>query len=142
MPYFLINETPIRIKNIQEDPQLQRPAKPIIGANGSHVNYLGDAGTQLTIEGRSNETEHNNIKKLYKLSQKVTVTSPSSARYNGYYHITKFTATENKPDKFTINITLQKHFTFNVKRTDFVNYVIKPKTSSSEITVGETWDVD
>ena len=139
MGYVTIDETSVRVVDISDDPQLQRPMKGLVGG-GTHVNYLGNSGRFITLDCRASGEEHSELQSLWKKAAKVTLISPSEADYNGEYHITSFTSKEYRKGRFTIEMKLIEDFIFNVTRQDFVNYTITGKTSSTTIDIGDTWN--
>ena len=139
--YVTIHGINVKILDIAFDPQLNRPTKAILGASGSQTSYLGSGGRLLNLSILCNGNEYHNFENLYKLGKKMPLISKSAAKYNGMYHITIFTADEYKPNRFKITMKLQEDFKFNITQMNFVSYATKPKTTGTEIKVGEKWNV-
>lgn len=140
-PFLTLDKIQVKVLKIELDTQLNRPSKQIIGASGSHTNYLGDGGRLLNLSVTVDATNYPNLEKLYKKGSKVTLISKSSAKYNGLYHITIFTGTETRPGRFSVTMKLQEDFVFNVVRQNFTNYQVKDQVQSSEVEVGQIFDV-
>jgi len=141
MSYVTIQGLDVKVLDIQLDPQLNRPTKAIVGANGSHTNYQGMGGRLITLSVFATNSDYNNFQTLYNYGDKVSLISQSAAQYNGLYHITNFTSDEYQPGRFKISMKLQEDFVFNITRMDFVTYDVKPSQPGNEIVVGEKWNI-
>jgi hypothetical protein len=137
----MINNVAANVTKIEEDQQLQRPTKPILGSNGSHTTFLGKGGRLLTLTIRANENNIQAFQNLAALESSVTVISQSMADYNGIYNITSYKPSEDKRGVFHITMTLQENYVFNVTMGSFTDNQVSPVDSSTVISVGEKWDV-
>ena len=140
--YVTIDDVKVKVTNIVEDPQLNRPSKSIIGGNGSHTAYVGDGGRNITLTIRANAVQIQDYQKLWKKGSPVTLISQSEADYNGFYHVVKFKNTEFKKRAFHVDLTLQEDYQFNVTRQNFVNYNVSPSSNNTQINVGQKWSTD
>ena len=119
MSYFMINNVAANVTKIEEDQQLQRPTKPILGSTGSHTSFLGMGGRLLTLTIRAQESNIQAFQNLAQINSSVIVTSQSEADYNGIYNITSYKPSEDKRGVWHITMTLQENYTFNVVKQDF-----------------------
>jgi phage protein U len=131
----------LKVTDIQFDPQLNRPTKAIVGANGSHTSYQGMGGRLLTITCVGNANQITDLTNLYKMGHSTPLISKSAAKYNGIYHIVSFTHDEDKPNHFKVTMKLQEDYVFNMVRVNFVTYQVKAKFSGTEIKVGDKYTV-
>jgi phage protein U len=141
MTYITINTVNLQVLDIQLDPQLNRPTKSIVGTNGSNTSYQGMGGRLITISIVASGDRYQKMEWLYKYGKRVSLISKSSAKYNGFYHITSFTVDENRPNHFKITMKLQEDYTFNMVRVNFVTYQVKAQVTGTELKVGDKWQV-
>jgi hypothetical protein len=139
--YVTFGMVKVKVLDIALDPQLNRPSKAIVGADGSQTSYMGSGGRLLSLSVLATGNEYQNIAGLYKYGKRMAFTSLSSAKYNGHYHITSFTSDEYKPNRFKISMKLQEDYVFNMIQVNFVTYQVKPTYTGNEMVVGDKWQI-
>ena len=131
---------PIRVKSIDENPQIKNIVKPFIGSEGSSTQKTGTGGRLLTLNAVARNEDISTIKALSTLNDYITVTSISYADYNGeYYIIDPFTSTEKKPGVFDVTIKLQERGVFNTIYANFTTYDVSTTGFTPTLKIGDKW---
>lgn len=139
--YVTFGMVKVKVLDITLDPQLNRPSKAIVGAEGSQTSYMGSGGRLITLSVLATSKDYQDIASLHQYGKRMAFTSLSSAQYNGHYHITSFTSDEYKPNRFKISMKLQEDYVFNMVQVNFVTYQVKPTYTGDEMVVGDKWQI-
>lgn len=122
MAYIVLNSTPLKIKSVSRDPQLNVVNKGYVGASGSYIKSNGSRGRKLELTVLAVKSDVTKIEAMEKLGKPIIVTSESKADYNGQYYLTNVTYSEGKKGIWSVSITLQEYVEPNVAWTNFKNW--------------------
>lgn len=131
MAYIVLNSTPVKIKSISRDPQLNIVNKGYVGASGSYIKSNGSRGRKIELTVLARKTDIAKIEAMEKLGKPIILTSESEADYNGQYYLTGVTYNEGKKGIWSVSITLLEYVEANVAWTNFEKWNVSSSGSGA-----------
>lgn len=124
MAYITLDSTPLKIKSISKDPQLNIVNKSYVGADGSFIRHKGSKGRKLDLSVYVGKDQIEKLEELERKGSPVILTSESEATYNGQYYITEIRANEGRKGVWNYSITLLEYIEPNIIFSNFENWNI------------------